>query len=50
MFASATYMRRSLSYLTYPTRVMFKSSKVVPVMATSVFIVGRRCARFPLPQ
>ncbi len=33
---------RSLSYLTYPTRVMFKSSKVIPVMLASVVIAGRR--------
>jgi hypothetical protein len=34
---------RSLDYLTYPTRIVFKSSKVVPVMLVSVIIVGRRC-------
>lgn len=32
----------SLSYLTYPTRVMFKSSKVIPVMLASVVIAKRR--------
>lgn len=32
----------SLKYLNYPTRVMFKSSKVIPVMVVSVLLQGKR--------
>lgn len=31
----------SLTYLNYPTRVMFKSSKVIPVMVFGFFLQGR---------
>lgn len=42
MLHVAEWWGRSLSYLTYPTRVMFKSSKVIPVMLASVVIAKRR--------
>mmetsp|Transcript_19900 Transcript_19900/g.32741 ORF Transcript_19900/g.32741 Transcript_19900/m.32741 type:complete len:352 (-) Transcript_19900:56-1111(-) len=32
----------SLKYLNYPTRVMFKSSKVIPVMGVGVVLQGKR--------
>lgn len=37
----------SLEYINYPMRVMFKSSKVVPVMIMGVIIQGRR---YSLPE
>jgi len=37
----------SLNYLNYATRVMFKSSKVVPVMAVSIIMQG---TRYSLPE
>jgi len=36
----------SLRYLNYPTRVMFKSSKVIPVMFVGVFLQGKSYSRF----
>lgn len=38
---------RSLAYLTYPTRVIFKSSKVIPVMFFGVLIMKRT---YSVPQ
>jgi len=35
----------SLTYLNYPTRVMFKSSKVIPVMLVGVMLQGKRYTR-----
>eukprot|EP00039_Didymoeca_costata_P006930 m.94680 g.94680 ORF g.94680 m.94680 type:complete len:190 (-) comp13456_c0_seq4:572-1141(-) len=32
----------SLNYINYPTRIMFKGSKVVPVMITSAIMLGKQ--------
>ena len=32
----------ALSYLNYATRIVFKSAKIIPVMAFSVLIVGKK--------
>lgn len=36
----------SLKYLNYPTRVMFKSSKVIPVMFVGVLLQGKKYSGF----
>ena len=32
----------SLEYLNYPTRIMFKSSKVIPVMLAGAVMQGKK--------
>mmetsp|Transcript_14874 Transcript_14874/g.28844 ORF Transcript_14874/g.28844 Transcript_14874/m.28844 type:complete len:331 (+) Transcript_14874:184-1176(+) len=44
-FGGILFTNWSLTYLNYPVRVLFKSSKVIPVMIVGVFLQGKRFTR-----